>query len=261
MTSSIATDWLDPKPDHGPVLHVDLDGYEGPLDLLLDLARRQKVDLAAISVLQLADQYLAFVEEQREQRIELAADYLVMAAWLAYLKSRLMLPAAPADEAPSGAEMAARLQWRLRRLEAMRQAATRLRDRPRLGIAVHPRGDPEPVEIARHTRWDTSLLDLLKAYATQRERVHPPAYSPRIRVVWSLQDARDRLRILVGETGDWVSLDACLSAYIDDPAERVTARASSFASSLELVRQGEIELRQKETFGPLMLRRRSGEGA
>jgi segregation and condensation protein A len=261
MTRSIATDWLEPPPDQTGVLHVDLDGYEGPLDLLLDLARRQKVDLAAISVLQLADQYLAFVEEQREQRIELAADYLVMAAWLAYLKSRLMLPAAPADEAPSGQEMARRLQWRLRRLEAMRNAATRLRQRPRLGIEVHPRGDPEPVEIAHHTRWNTTLLDLLKAYATQRERVNPPAYAPRIRIVWSLQDARDRLRTLVGESADWVSLDACLSRYVDDPAERVSARASSFASSLELVRQGEIELRQHETFGPLLLRRRAGEGA
>ena len=237
-------------------LYVDVDGYEGPLDLLLDLARRQKVDLAAISVLALAEQYLRFIETVREKRIEIAADYLVMAAWLAYLKSRLMVPQAPSDEEPSGEMMAALLQFRLKRLEAMRQTVTQLMNRPRLGLQVYARGMPEPVTVKRHNLFEASLFDLLKAYATQRERGIPTDYQLHERTVWSLQEAREILQRLIGDSADWVPLDQYLAQYLDEPGQKATAMASSFASSLELVRQGHIELRQNLTFGPLFMRRR-----
>jgi segregation and condensation protein A len=236
-------------------MYVDVDGYEGPLDLLLDLARRQKVDLAAISILALAEQYLAFIETVREQRIEVAADYLVMAAWLAYLKSRLMVPQAPDDDEPSGEMLAAMLQFRLKRLEAMRRAANQLMNRPRLDVQVFARGAPEPIEIARSNIWEASLFDLLKAYATNRERGISTDYSPFVRTVWSLQDARDILQRLIGDSFDWVPMDSYLAEYLTTPEERATVRASSFASSLELVRLGKIDLRQTEVFGPLFMRR------
>lgn len=253
------TDWLDPvvPAPAETVLYVDVDGYEGPLDLLLDLARRQKVDLSAISVLSLAEQYLAFIETIRERRIEIAADYLVMAAWLAYLKSRLMVPQAPGDEEPSGEMLAAMLQFRLKRLEAMRLAAARLIARPRLGLQVFARGAPEAIEIARRSVWEASFYDLLKAYSSQRERGVVAEYAPKLRTVWSLQDARDMLQRLIGDSREWVALDHYLIEYLARPEERASVRASTFASSLELVRQGEIDIRQGETFGPLFLRRRS----
>jgi segregation and condensation protein A len=260
MTPS-PTDWFEP-PAETPadeVLYVDVDGYEGPLDLLLDLARRQKVDLANISILALAEQYLAFIETVREKRIEIAADYLVMAAWLAYLKSRLMVPKAPGDDEPSGEMMAAILQFRLKRLEAMRKAASQLMNRPRLGLQVYVRGMPEPIVIERRNLWEASLYDLLKAYATNRERGIPQDYQLFERTVWSLQEARDILKRLIGESMDWVPLDAYLTQYLTSPEQRVTAMASSFASSLELVRQGHVELRQTLAFGPLLLRRRPVE--
>ena len=256
MTSA-QTDWFDTpvQTADDDVMYVDVDGYEGPLDLLLDLARRQKVDLAAISVLALAEQYLAFIETVREKRIEVAADYLVMAAWLAYLKSRLMVPQAPSDDEPSGEMLAAMLQFRLKRLEAMRQAANRLMNRSRLGVQVHARGMPEPIEVRRHSIWEASLYDLLKACAVQRERGTTDDYSPIRRTVWSLQDARDMLQRLIGDSFEWVSMDAYLVDYLVTPAERASIRASSFASSLELARLGQIDLRQTETFGPLLMRR------
>ncbi|MDB5529294.1 MAG: segregation/condensation protein [Devosia sp.] len=256
MTSA-PTDWFDAPapPAADDVMYVDVDGYEGPLDLLLDLARRQKVDLAAISILALAEQYLAFIETVREQRIEVAADYLVMAAWLAYLKSRLMVPQAPNDDEPSGEMLAAMLQFRLKRLEAMRRAASQLMNRPRLDFQVYARGAPEPIEIARNNIWEASLFDLLKAYATNRERGISTDYSPLLRTVWSLQDARDILQRLIGDSFDWVPMDSYLAQYLTTPGERATVRASSFASSLELVRQGKIDLRQTEVFGPLFMRR------
>lgn len=261
MTNS-PTDWFDPpaKPDDD-VMYVDVAGYEGPLDLLLELARRQKIDIAAVSVLALAEQYLAFIASLRERRIEVAADYLVMAAWLAYLKSRLMVPPAPSDEEPSGEMLAAMLQFRLKRLEAMRLAASRLMNRPRLGREVFARGEPELLVVDRQSHWDATLFDLLKAYSGLRERAVANDYTPFHRTVWSLQEARDILVRLIGESFDWVPLDAYLAQYLATPAERATVRASSFSASLELVRQGKIDIRQTETFGPLFMRRRKGEGA
>ncbi|WP_108398826.1 segregation and condensation protein A [Devosia submarina] len=255
------TNWFDTPapPAADDVMYVDVDGYEGPLDLLLDLARRQKVDLAAISVLALSEQYLAFIEKVREKRIEIAADYLVMAAWLAYLKSRLMVPRAPSDEEPSGEMLAAMLQFRLKRLEAMRQAANQLMSRPRLGFQVYARGMPEPIQIQRTSLWEASLYDLLKTYSAQRERGSITEYTPLQRTVWSLQDARDILQRLIGDSFEWVPMDTYLAEYLTTPAERATVRASSFASSLELVRQGKIDLRQTETFGPLFMRRRKAD--
>jgi segregation and condensation protein A len=255
------SDWFEapsPAPDDD-VLYVDVAGYEGPLDLLLDLARRQKVDLARISVLALAEQYLSFIESIREKRIEIAADYLVMAAWLAYLKSRLMVPSQETDEEPTGEMMAALLQFRLKRLEAMRRSAMQLINRPRLGIGIHARGLPEPIVVNRRHLWEASLYELLKAYATQRERGIPVDYTPRERTVWSLQEAREILQRLIGESIDWVPLDAYLDQYLGESGERRTATASTFASSLELVRQGHVELRQSLAFGPLFMRRRRAD--
>jgi segregation and condensation protein A len=257
------SDWLEPQPPppDDEVMYVDVDGYEGPLDLLLDLARRQKVDLSQISVLALAEQYLGFIETVREKRIEIAADYLVMAAWLAYLKSRLMVPQVASDDEPTGEMMAALLQFRLKRLEAMRLAAQRLMNRPLLGQRIFPRGAPEPITIRRKSLWEASLFDLLKAYATQRERGIPTDYTPRERTVWSLQEARDILNRLIGDNMDWVPLDSYLVQYLQSPEQRVTAIASTFASSLELVRQGQVELRQSLAFGPLLVRRRKSDGS
>jgi segregation and condensation protein A len=262
LSTDAPQDWFEPpaEPADDDVMYVDVGGYEGPLDLLLDLARRQKVDLAQISVLALAEQYLSFIETVREKRIEIAADYLVMAAWLAYLKSRLMVPQAGGDDEPTGEMMAALLQFRLKRLEAMRLAAQRLMDGPILGVKVFPRGEPEPIVVTRKALWEASLFDLLKAYTNQRQRDIPNEYTPRERLVWSLQDARDILNRLIGDNMDWVPMDAYLAQYLGTQEERLTAIASTFASSLELVRQGQVELRQTLAFGPLYVRRRKTDG-
>lgn len=236
-----------------PTLVVDLDGYEGPLDLLLTLARSQKVDLHRISILALAEQYLAFIEEVRRLRLELAADYLVMAAWLAYLKSRLLLPEPPKDDEPSGEELAEVLAERLRRLEQMRAAAARLMTRYRLGRDVFARGAPEPLDIARSTTWSVTQADLLSAYAAQRQRRIVSLVRVRKRQVWSLADARDILTRLVGLSVDWAPLDGFLAPYVTDDM-RVSARASSFSAMLELVREGQLEIRQAETFAPIYVR-------
>ncbi|MEQ1771347.1 MAG: ScpA family protein [Devosia sp.] len=260
------TDWFQEPtpPSDDDVMYVDVGGYEGPLDLLLDLARRQKVDLSQISVLALAEQYLGFIETVREKRIEIAADYLVMAAWLAYLKSRLMVPQAGGDDEPTGEMMAALLQFRLKRLEAMRMAAQKLMNGPLMGIRVKPRGEPEPITVHRKSIWEATLFDLLKAYATNRQRGVPDDYTPYERNVWSLQEARDILNRLIGDNMDWVPMDAYLAHYLAGPEQseqdRVTALASTFASSLELVRQGQVELRQSLAFGPLYVRRRKTDG-
>lgn len=242
------------KGDSEPTFVVDVDGFEGPLDLLLELARRQKVDLARISVLQLAEQYLAFVEEARRVRLELAADYLVMAAWLAYLKSRLLLPDRARADEPAAADLAAALAERLRRLEQMRAAAESLVNRPRLGRDIFARGAPESVETTQRTQWKASLFDLLSAYARQRQTQALARVTVKKREVWSLSEARAALERLAGVARDWTELDSFLIEYCVGPELRRTARASSFSASLEMVREGRIELRQSGVFAPLFVR-------
>jgi segregation and condensation protein A len=239
-----------------PALLIDVAGFEGPLDLLLHLARNQKVDLARISILALAEQYLKFVDSARAIRLELAADYLVMAAWLAYLKSKLLIPKQPGDDGESGEELAAVLQFRLKRLEAMRDAAARLVNRNRLGRDVFSRGMPEMVIVEKRNEYSASLYDLLTAYAVQRQRQAITNVRIAKRGVWSLKEARDILIRLIGEFRDWTALDQFLTQYLTSAEERSTAIASSFAATLELVREGAIEMRQQEAFAPLYLRNR-----
>jgi len=244
--------------DSEPALVVDVEGYEGPLDLLLALARQQKVDLAKISILALADQYLQFIEAARKIRLELAADYLVMAAWLAFLKARLLLPEPPSAEGPSAEEMATALANRLRRLEAIREAANRLMNRPQLLRDIFPRGGPEQIAEVRHPKYTATLYDLLTAYAAQRQsRVLASVHLAR-RTVWSLAEARASLERLIGlpESEDWGCLDDYLVRYVAEPSQRATVFASSFAAALELVREGELELNQKQAFAPIYFRKR-----
>ena len=237
-----------------PALHVDVDGFEGPLDLLLELARRQKVDLHRISILALAEQYLVFIEEARRLRLELAADYLVMAAWLAYLKSRLLLPEPPKGEEPSASDLATALALRLRRLEAIRAAAKKLEERDRLGREVFARGRPEPIEVRAQARWEGTLYDLLAAYAKQRNRHFNARVTMPKRHVWSLTDARAALERLIGHAAEWTALDHYLVRYMVEPAMRPTVLASAFSASLELVREGRIALRQERPFARLWVR-------
>jgi segregation and condensation protein A len=241
------------RPDQ---LLVDVDGFEGPLDLLLKLARDQKVDLSKISILALAEQYLAFIEAARRLRLEIAADYLVMAAWLAYLKSRLLLPAEEDDEEPSGEELAAVLAARLEHLEAIRAAGRRLMSLSRLGINVFARGEPEATVLSTKAVWDAKLYDLLSAYAALRLRAVASSMQLPTRKVFSLQEARERLSKLIGTTTHWAPLDSYLIEYLIQPELRRTARASALSASLELVREGEIELRQNAAFAPIYVRGR-----
>jgi segregation and condensation protein A len=242
-----------------PSFLVDLDGFEGPLDLLLELARRQKVDLARISVLALAEQYLAFIEQARKVRLELAADYLVMAAWLAYLKSRLLLPDPPKPEGPGAAELAEALAKRLRRLEQIRLAAEQLINRPRLGRDFFGRGSPESMAITRRSDYEASLYDLLSAYARQRQKHAMAHVRFKERAVWSLAEAREALNRLIGVAVDWTDLNSWLIAYCVDPKMQRTARASSFSAALEFAREGAIELRQDRAFAPIWVRARPQE--
>jgi segregation and condensation protein A len=239
-----------------PAMIVDVEGFEGPLDLLLALARNQKVDLAKISILALADQYLHFIEEARKLRLELAADYLVMAAWLAYLKSRLLLPEPPAAEGPSAEDMALALANRLRRLEAIREAATKLMDRPQLGRDVFARGAPEEIAEIKRPEWTATLYDLLTAYAQQRQRTALSRVRFKQRNVWSLAEARATLERLIGQSSDWSRVDQFLISYCVEPALASTVFASSFASALELVREGIAEIHQKSSFSPIYMRKR-----
>ena len=239
-----------------PSFVVDVDGFEGPLDMLLALARTQKVDLAKISILALATQYLSFIEEARKMRLELAADYLVMAAWLAYLKSRLMLPDPGKSDEPSGAEMAEVLAFRLQRLQAMREAAATLMNRHRLGRDVFARGAPEPVVALAQQRWEASIYDLLTAYAQQRQKNALSHVHVAKRQVWSLGEAREILERLIGKAMDWTPLDTFLIQYLTTDERRATVLASSFASSLELVREGVLEVHQDRPLSPLFMRRR-----
>jgi segregation and condensation protein A len=241
----------------GPALIVDVDGFEGPLDLLLELARRQKVDLQRISILALAEQYLAFVEEARKVRLELAADYLVMAAWLAYLKSRLLLPQDnKTGDGPSAEEMAGALAERLRTLEAIRRAAQLLLARPQLGRDVFARGQPQEITLVRKPLWEATLHDLLSAYARQREKHALARVTIEKRFVWSLSEAREALERLMGQMKDWAPLDSYLIQYAVAPEMRRSVSASAFASALEMVREGHLELRQDTAFDKLWMRRR-----
>jgi segregation and condensation protein A len=240
-----------------PELHVDVDGFEGPLDLLLELARRQKVDLHRISILALAEQYLAFIEEARVTRLELAADYLVMAAWLAYLKSRLLLPEPPKGEEPSASDLATALALRLRRLEAIREAAKRLSERDQLGRDVFSRGQPEPIEIRREPVWEATLYDLLSAYARQRQKRFNARVTMPTRRVWSLVEAREAIARLIGDAQEWTTLDGYLVRYVVEPEMRPTVLASALSATLEMAREGHLVLRQDEPFAPLWVRRRS----
>jgi segregation and condensation protein A len=243
------------RAESDPAFVVDVGGFEGPLDLLLELARRQTVDLSRISILKLAEQYLAFIEGARRIRLELAADYLVMAAWLAYLKSRLLLPGEPKADEPAAADLAAALALRLRQLEAMRQAAKRLVDGSLLGRDVFSRGDPEPLAPPPERPYADNLYELVRAYASRRERQALARVTVAKRFVWTLAEAREALTALLGEFQDWAVLDAYLERYITQPRMRPTIRASALAAALEMVRDGSLALHQDRAFGPIHVRR------
>jgi segregation and condensation protein A len=245
-------------PGADETLVVDVEGFEGPLDLLLTMARTQKVDLARISVLALAQQYLDFISEARRLRLEIAADYLVMAAWLAFLKSKLLLPAEPSAEGePSGEELAQLLAFRLKRLGAMRDVAAQLMTRKRLGRDVFARGMPEPHRITRNSKYEANVYDLLRAYSQQRQRTAVRTWQVRQRTVWSLKEAREELDRLLGMSCDWAPLDQLLAEFLVGPELRKTALASGFTASLEMTREGLLEIRQIKLFAPLLIRRRT----
>ena len=236
-------------------LIVDVDGFEGPLDLLLTLSRTQKVDLRKISVLALAEQYLAFIERAKTLRIELAADYLVMAAWLAFLKSRLLLPPDPTDDGPSGEELAAHLAFQLERLEAMREAAAKLMARDQKGRDFFVRGIPEDVTRVRKVRYTATLLDLMQGYARIRTKDEFRPYSMDRQHVMTLEQALERMRGLIGYAGEWTDLSSYLpEGWETDPARRRSATASHFAASLELAKRGAIQIRQTGTFAPIQIK-------
>jgi segregation and condensation protein A len=252
-----AADWIPVATSAGSdqALYLELDGWEGPLDLLLDLARRQKVDLRRISILELVDQYLVYIDRAKSLRLELAADYLVMAAWLAYLKSLLLLPRDP-EMQPSPEELALRLQLRLQRLGAMREVASRLLARDRLGRDVFVRGAPEGISIDRKSRWTADLFALIQAYGAINARNAPVVHMVRERPVVTLDAALERIARLLGDLRDWIDLRLLLppAAPGGDPRLARSALASSFAAALELAKQGRAELAQDHVFAPLRLR-------
>jgi segregation and condensation protein A len=240
-------------------LIIDVDGFEGPLDLLLTLSRTQKVDLRKISVLKLAEQYLSFVAKVQTLRIELAADYLVMAAWLAFLKSRLLLPPEPGEAGPSAEDLAAHLAFQLERLQAMRDAAARLMGRDQLGRDFFARGVPEDLAHHKTVRYTATLLDLMRAYAMIRTKDDFRPFVLDREHVYTMEQALDRMRGLIGYAGDWASLTSFLPEGWDTtPMARRSAMASHFAAVLEMAKSGQIVLRQGETFAPIELRRRDG---
>ena len=243
-------------------LIVDVGAFEGPLDLLLTLSRTQKVDLRQISILALAEQYLAFVEQAKALRLELAADYLVMAAWLAFLKSRLLLPPDPTEEGPSGEELAAHLAFQLERLEAMRNAAARLMARDQLGRDFFARGITEDVQRVRRVTYTATLLDLMQGYARIRTRDDFRPFVMDREAVMTMEQALDRMRNLIGFAGDWTDISSYLpDGWDSDPARRRSSTAATFAASLELAKEGKIEIRQGETFAPIQIRKKDpGDG-
>ncbi len=256
----MVTESFEPDPERAPPpapvqLVLDLDGYEGPLDLLLGLARDQKVDITKISILQLADQYLAFIERARDLRLEIAADYLVMAAWLAYLKSRLLLPRDDDEDEPSGPELAAALTFQLRRLEAMRESGARLMARPQLGHDFFRRGATEKMPVTHTVIYDVTLFELLSAYSRQQRRqefsvlrIQDPIH------LYSVEDARERLKAVIGSMPEWRVLVSFLPADVREGLTMRSAVASTFVASLELTKSGDVDLRQDRPFGPIYLK-------
>lgn len=246
-----------PEEQGDALLIVDIDGFEGPLDVLLALARNQKVDLTKVSILQLAEQYLQFINQARHLELDLAADYLVMAAWLAYLKSRLLLPPPDMEEGPSGEEMAARLAFQLRRLEAMRKAAADMAARKRLGVDLFQRGMPEGIHVVKTSLYGGTLYDILKAYSEQRVKNAVVYYQPKKLAIIAIEAARRRLEGMLGMMLDWSRIDAFLpKEYTHGPLRR-SALASTVSAMLELAKDGEIELEQSGVFGPLYVRKRA----
>ena len=263
MPDPTPDDWSEPERQSpgerlaAEALIVDVDGFEGPLDLLLTLSRTQKVDLRRVSVLQLAEQYLAFVSEAQSLRIELAADYLVMAAWLAFLKSRLLLPPEPGDQGPSAEDLAAHLAFQLERLQAMRDVAARLMARDQLGRDFFPRGLPESVSTNRMVTYDATLLDLMRAYARIRTKDEFRPFVMDRQNIFTLEQALERMRGLIGYAGDWADLTSFLPEGWDGtPMARRSATASHFAAILEMAKRGQVAIRQGETFSPIQIRRR-----
>lgn len=245
------------EPDPGEALIVDVDGYEGPLDVLLALARAQKVDLRKISILALVEQYLVFIAAARRMQLDLAADYLVMASWLAYLKSRLLLPEAESDGEPTPEELAERLTLQLQRLDAIRIAAARLMSRDRLGLTVFSRGSPEGIRLVKTPAYSDTLLDLLKAYAIQRvKKIATGDYKPPKVEIFAIEEARHRLEKMLGIIIDWSTLDAIMPEGFEQGRKRRTGLASTLSASLEMARDGLIELRQMAPFAPVYLRAR-----
>ncbi len=239
-------------------LIVDVGAFEGPLDLLLTLSRTQKVDLRQISILALAEQYLAFVETAKELRLELAADYLVMAAWLAFLKSRLLLPPDPSEEGPSGEELAAHLAFQLERLAAMREVAAKLMARDQLGRDFFARGITEDVLRVRSVTYSATLLDLMQGYARIRTRDDFRPFVMDRDAVMTLEQALERMRQLIGFAGDWTELSSYMpEGWEVDPIRRRSATAAHFAASLELAKEGRIDIRQGDTFAPIQIRKRT----
>ncbi|MAI61397.1 MAG: segregation/condensation protein A [Micavibrio sp. TMED27] len=247
-------------------LLLNIDGYEGPISLLLDLARRQKVDLVHISILQLVRQYMSFIDRAKEMNLELAAEYLVMAAWLAYLKSRLLLPKQEDDEEVSAEEMAEALQFQLRRLEAMQKASEMLMERPQLGDGVYSRGMPEGVHLSKKMRWDVSIYDIFRAYGDIRQRGEEQNYDLPVFKLMSMDNAMERMTKMLGAlprkglNSVWTTLISFVPEGIKDRLYARSALASSFTAGLELVKQGKMEIKQDGLFKPVYMRSISDEG-
>lgn len=265
MPDPVAEDWTQPErlspADRlaAEALIVDVDGFEGPLDLLLTLSRTQKVDLRRVSVLQLAEQYLAFINRATSLRIELAADYLVMAAWLAFLKSRLLLPPEPGEEGPSAEDLAAHLAFQLERLQAMREAAARLMARDQLGRDFFARGLPEGISLHRRITYDATLLDLMRAYARIRTKDEFRPFVMDREHVFTMEQALERMRGMIGYAGEWSDLTSFLPEGWDvTPMARRSVTAAHFAAVLEMAKRGQLAIRQGETFAPIQIRRREG---
>ncbi|MBL8697444.1 MAG: segregation/condensation protein A [Alphaproteobacteria bacterium] len=246
-----------PTPTDPDSLVVDLGSYEGPLDVLLALAREQKVDLTKISILALADQYLVFIERVKRVRLELAADYLVMAAWLAFLKSRLLLPAPPevAAAEPSAAEMAEALAFQLRRLDAMRAAGEKVMALPQFGRQVFARGEPEGLKIVRKPIYDLSYYELLKAYGQIRGREGVRTLTIAATELYSMDAALERLSSMLGRMPEWTTLQSFIPSGLAGGVVARSATAATLSASLELVRTGRIQIRQERSFGPIYVRK------